>query len=421
MKVLHFCSFYRPLGGGEKLLFSVLDLLERNGVENVIVAPEAQSAGHSGMRKEYFIDYLEYPLKRADFFSTLWNNRRLVAALRKILRDEKPDVIHLHNQQNPFIYLACLLSRIPMVRNIHDPRLYCPTSWRLLPDRSLCPNAFGRACITEGCIKPRSEDLRHLFFTIFQRQLSFWNTTLIIESQESYQMALQNGYRADQLSLIPNCTSLLPIDTELENKKMLSKSDENSLLFVGRASYEKGLHFLINALPKIKNDFKLYILTAGDYYDQQIAGLVKKLGLESRVEVRFNTNYEDTAKFYSMADIAIVPSIWFETFCLIGIEAYSHLTPVVATRTGGIKDWCVDGETGYLVDIFDEAALATRIDTLLDEPEKRKQFGLNGYQRVQENYTEQIYYKRLSALYEKVIQNGETYSHRFSGLARRPV
>src|SRR5712671_1621590 len=57
MKVLHVCSFYRPLGGAEKLLFSVLNLLESNGVENVIVAPKAQSSGPTGQRKEYFLDF----------------------------------------------------------------------------------------------------------------------------------------------------------------------------------------------------------------------------------------------------------------------------------------------------------------------------------------------------------------------------
>ena len=60
MKVLHFCSYYRPLGGAEKLLFNVLDLLEHNGVENVIVAPEVASNGPTGLRKEYFVDLLFY-------------------------------------------------------------------------------------------------------------------------------------------------------------------------------------------------------------------------------------------------------------------------------------------------------------------------------------------------------------------------
>ena len=234
-------------------------------------------------------------------------------------------------------------------------------------------------------------------------------------------MALQNGYKPEQLTLIPNCTGLPPLEATLEDKKRFKVPAQNTLLFVGRASYEKGLHFLISALPKVKNDFKLYILTAGDYYKQKIAPLVERLNLSSKIEVRFDTSYQDTAKFYSMADVALVPSIWFETFCLIGIEAYSHATPVIATRTGGIKDWCVDGETGYLVDIFDEDALAERIDDLLSNPDKRSQFGNNGYHRTAALYSEEIYFQRLHALYKQVIQNGKVNPYRFPRLARRPI
>jgi glycosyltransferase involved in cell wall biosynthesis len=421
VKILHLCSFYRPVGGAEKLLFSVLNLLEDNGVENVIVAPRAQSGGPTGQRKEYFVDFLEYPFSRSSLFSAVWTNRKLCAALRQIIAAEQPDVIHLHNQQNPFIYWACLRTGIPMVRNIHDPRLYCPTNWRLLPDNRLCPHPFGRACITEGCVKPSRTDARQLLTTFVNRQLSFRNTTQIIESRESYQMALQNGYKEEQLTLIPNCTSLPSLQTALDDKKRFKVEGQNTLLFVGRASYEKGLHFLIHALPKVRNDFKLYILTAGDYYTQKIAPLVESLNLSSRIEVRFDTSYEETARFYSMSDIVLVPSIWFETFCLIGIEAYSHLTPVIATRTGGMKDWCVDGETGFLVDIFDEAALAARIDDLLDDPQKRYRFGINGYRRTAELYSEQMYFQRLHALYKKVMDNGKANAYRLAGLARRPV
>ena len=266
MKVLHFCSFYRPLGGAEKLLFNVLDLLEQNGVENVIVAPESGSEGPTGLRKEYFVDFLEFPFSRSTLYFSISRNWTLLKVLRQILQLEKPDVIHLHNQQNPFIYLACLMSGIPMVRNVHDPRLYCPTNWRLLPDKSLCPHSFGRACLSEGCVKPTRADARHLFAMIFNRQLSFWNTTLIIESRETYEMARQNGYSEDQLCLIPNCTPLPPLATEMKQKSRRI-AGANTLLFVGRASYEKGLHFLLNALPKVRNDFKLIILTSGDYYE----------------------------------------------------------------------------------------------------------------------------------------------------------
>jgi len=419
MRVLHVCSFYQPFGGAEKLLFSVLNLLEERGVENVVLAPRSQSGGATGRRREHFVDFLEYPFERSGLFASLRDNRRLMASVTAVIQMERPDVIHLHNQQNPFIYKACSDSGLPMVRNVHDPRLYCPTNWRLLPDGSLCPFPFGRACLTQGCVKPTPGDVKHVAVMAWNRQLSFENTTLIIESQESYALARQNGYREDQLCLIPNCTHVPPREIAEAEKAAACKPDGHELLFVGRASREKGLPFLLHALTRVQRPFTLNLLTAGDYFHHEIAPLISRLGLESRINVRLNTSYADTARYYASADAVIVPSVWFETFCLVGIEAYAHMTPVVATRVGGIKDWCVDGETGFLVDVFDEAALADRIDRLLGDPELRQRLGRNGFRRAQELYSEQAYFERLYGLYQKVVTDGTRDADRLSWLAGR--
>lgn len=421
MKVLHVCSFYQPVGGAEKLLFSVLDLLEARGVENVVMAPESQSLGATGRRRELFVDFLEYPFERSDLFASLRNNLRLVATISDVLDAERPDVIHLHNQQNPFVYKACCDSGIPMVRNVHDPRLYCPTNWRLLPNGELCPYPFGRACLTEGCVGLTTGAVKHVAAMAWNRHLSFKNTTLIIESRESYELARQNGYADDQMCLIPNCTAVPAEDVAAADKARHYTEGSNQLLFVGRASPEKGLPFLLNALTHVRHDFTLNLLTAGDHYHHEIAPLIDRLGLRSRVKVRLNTSYDETARYYAMADAVIVPSVWFETFCLVGIEAYAHMTPVVATRVGGIKDWCVDGETGFLVDIFDELALADRIDRLLADPGLRRRLGRNGFRRAQDLFSEQRYYERLYALYERVGTHGTGHADRFPGVAGRPL
>lgn len=421
MKILHVCSFYQPLGGAEKLLFSVLDLLEQRGVENVVLAPTSQSGGATGRRREHFVDFLEYPFERSSLYASLRDNRRLSAAVAALLREERPDVIHLHNQQNPFVYKACSDSGIPMVRNLHDPRLYCPTNWRLLPDGGLCPYPFGRACLTQGCVKPTPADVKHIAVMAWNRHLSFTNTTLIIESRESYELALQNGYTPDQMCLIPNCTSVPSEEAVAAEKASACVPGGNQLLFVGRASREKGLPFLLHALTRVRSDFTLNLLTAGDYFHHEIAPLITRLGLESRVNVRLNTSYADTARHYAAADAVIVPSVWFETFCLVGIEAYSHMTPVIATRVGGIKDWCVDGETGFLVDVFDEAALADRIDRMLGDPDLRQRLGRNGFRRAQALYNEQEYFKRLHGLYEKVVTDGTRHADRLPRMAGRTL
>jgi glycosyltransferase involved in cell wall biosynthesis len=263
--------------------------------------------------------------------------------------------------------------------------------------------------------------VKHIAVMAWNRHLSFSNTTLIIESRESYELALQNGYTPEQMCLIPNCTSVPSEDAVAAEKARACVPGGNQLLFVGRASREKGLPFLLHALTRVRSDFTLNLLTAGDYFQHEIAPLITRLGLESRVNVRLNTSYAETAHYYAAADAVIVPSVWFETFCLVGIEAYAHMTPVIATRVGGIKDWCVDGETGFLVDVFDEAALADRIDRILADPDLRQRLGRNGFRRAQELYNEQAYFTRLHGLYEKVATNGTRHADRLTGMAGRTL
>ena len=421
MKVLHICTFYQPVGGAERLLFHVLELLENRGVDNVVLAPVSQAHHATGRRRERFVDFLEYPFERSPILASVHSNRRLVRAIRRVIDDERPDVIHLHNQQNPFVYMACAATGLPMVHNVHDPRLYCPTNWRLLPDGRLCPYPLGRACVAQGCVKWRLPDLKRVAALALTRHASFRNTTLIIESRESYELALKNGYREDQLCFIPNCTRVPDLEVAQLDKIRHRAPGRHSLLFVGRASYEKGLEFMLRALTRVRHKFTLYLLTAGDYYQQTIAPLIDRLGLRPHVEVHLDTSYADTARYYSMADVVIVPSVWFETFCLVGIEAYARLTPVVATRVGGIKDWCVDGITGFLVDVFDEAMLASRIDTLLADPDLQERFARAGYRRVRRLYDEQGYFERLHALYERVVEHGTRDVDRLARVAGRPV
>jgi glycosyltransferase involved in cell wall biosynthesis len=421
MKVLHVCSYYRPFGGAEKLLFDVLALLEERGVTNAIVAPASQAGGATGARAEHFVDFLEYPFSRTSLSTALRDNRRMMAALRAVIRAERPDVVHLHNQQNPFVYLACVAAGVPLVRNIHDPRLYCPTNWRLLPDRSLCPYPVGRACLANRCLDCRPGTIKQLAAFILQRRLSFHNTTFIVESEESYQLARQNGYPPESLCLMPNFTTVRPLEAELAEKARHHEAGSRTILFVGRASYEKGVEFLLRALSRVRSDFTLDLLTAGDYFSSTVAPLIDRLGLGGRVRPKLDTGYAETARYYSKADVVVVPSVWFETFCLVGIEAYSHLTPTVATRIGGIKDWCVDGETGWLVDLFDEQRLADAIEDLLDHPERARQFGLNGYRRVQEHYSPEPHYRRLVALYERAAARGTNSPDRLSRLAGRSL
>ena len=92
------------------------------------------------------------------------------------------------------------------------------------------------------------------------------------------------------------------------------------------------------------------------------------LGLREYVNFHARTN--NVREVYDRA-LAVVNPAHAEPFGMTLIEAMARKTPVVATRSGGPEDIVVDGQTGFLVDCGDAAAMADRIEALLDSADLR--------------------------------------------------
>ncbi len=407
MKVLHLCDHYRPIGGAEKLLFDTLDALEKSGVENVIATHDYLENKATGDRGEYIVHDLDLHPFSWNYLDYFLRGAKAGKALRRIIHEEKPDVIHIHNLQNPFS-ISEAIKAAPTVRAIHDPRLYCFNNWRILrKTKEICPYPLGYKCVTEGCLWP---DL--LAFTtdgrcaipryascLLHRKVE----KLIVESEAMRACVLQNGYDEARIAFLPNFTRTFEFDEVMRRIDELDRKDENSILFVGRASFEKGVDYLLEAATLIKVPFKLYLVTGGPE-TAAIHGKIERLGLNGKVEVPGVQSYAKTRDYYAMADVVVVPSVWIESFCLVGIEAMANAKPVVAFRTGGIPDWLVDGKTGYLAECRNVKELAEKIELVLKDKEAAKVMGIMGYRRVQENYTMEVYLPRLLSIYESAIE-----------------
>jgi glycosyltransferase involved in cell wall biosynthesis len=407
MKLLHLCDHYRPLGGAEKLLFDTLSLLEESGITNVIVMNGYPENRYSGRRKEYIVKGLDAQPLTSNFITYLYAGWRAKKRLREIIKNEKPDLIHVHNIQNPFVIHEAL-KETPVVRAVHDPRLYCFTDWRLLPgDKKICPFPLGYKCITEGCIGNEllkySLTGRKALPRYFNYRLHKKVDSIILESKAMLACALQNDYKSEQLEYLPNFTSIEPLEKVVERNRRLMKPGENSIVFVGRASYEKGIAQLLEAVKLLTVSYKLYLITGGPELPA-VYGKIKEYGLEKNVFVLGPLSYEETKNYYSLADVVVVPSVWIESFCLVGIEAMANAKPVVAFRTGGIPDWLAERETGLLAGVGNIPELASKIETILSNKDMAKQYGLAGYKRASERFCKKVYLARLLEIYKKAVE-----------------
>ncbi len=159
------------------------------------------------------------------------------------------------------------------------------------------------------------------------------------------------GLPNDKLRMVPNGVNPHIYDG-LGNQDLsvfrlrFALPNEKIVLYVGRLVYEKGIHILINAVPKIlaKVDAKFVIVGSG-YMQEQLSSIVKSMGLEHKVLFTGFVDETDLQKLQKVADVSVVPSL-FEPFGIVALEAMAAKSPVVVSDTGGLSEIVEHDVTG---------------------------------------------------------------------------
>lgn len=174
---------------------------------------------------------------------------------------------------------------------------------------------------------------------------------------------------------------IIPMGVDIEEltprqKKARNEGDPLRLLFVGRLSEEKGVQYLLEAVSHIAETEKnIHLTIAGSGpKEASLKEQVHQLKLEDHVTFVGWVAHDKFPELFSEHDVFVGPSIvsdkgWQEAFGLVFAESLALNTPVIGTRTGGIKDIVHDGKNGLLVAPRDSDALANAITRFIDSPE----------------------------------------------------
>lgn len=216
------------------------------------------------------------------------------------------------------------------------------------------------------------------------------------------------GLPSDKLVMVPNGVNPHVYD-DLENQDLsafrskYALPEEKLVLYVGRLVYEKGIHVLINAVPKVleKVNAKFVIVGTG-YMKEQLSNIVKSMGLEHKV---LFTGFEEEAnvlKLQKIADVSVVPSL-FEPFGIVALEAMAAKSPVVVSDTGGLSE-IVDHEyTGMKAYSNNTESLAWAITKVLLDENLRRRIRENAYKKILEKYDWNKIAQQTRQTYEGVI------------------
>lgn len=208
-----------------------------------------------------------------------------------------------------------------------------------------------------------------------------------------------NGIDEKRIFVSPNAL-------EWETTEICSSTKNCSLppgvkiLSVGRlesSEQEKGFDTVIESLPNIvaRVPTVQYIVVGSGTDLERHKRLAKEFGVSDRVHFLGSVEDKTLRSCYESCDVFVMPSAQ-EGFGFVYLEAMQYGKPVVAARSGGVREVVKDGETGVLVEYGNKEELAQVLTDLCLDPEKRRKLGSAGYRRLQENFTFAHFKERLT-------------------------
>lgn len=206
----------------------------------------------------------------------------------------------------------------------------------------------------------------------------------------------------DKITTIPSAVNRFLNDIPL--KEAESRPSHPVILYVGRLAPRKGIYYLLQAMPRIIENFpkaRLFVVGSGPL-EHSLKNLSRRLDLQSSSVMFLGyVSDERIRKLFAFADVVVVPSI-FEGCPLVLLEAMAAGKPVVASAVQGIPEVVKPDFSGLLVRPGNAYNIEQAIIRLLKDKEFANYLGENARQAIIENYNWEKIARRTLEVYEKL-------------------
>ncbi|HZO34933.1 MAG TPA: glycosyltransferase family 4 protein, partial [Gaiellaceae bacterium] len=383
---LRFCmvtTFYPPYhsGGEAYYLYCLGNALARRGhevtvvhcVDSYRVQTAAPPRGEFPHEPGVTVHRLKSRVGRVSPLVTYLTGRPglKAPALRRIFAEEQFDVVHFHLMT--LFGPGALQYGGDAIRlyTTHDHWLVCPMYDLWKQNRELCEQPECLRCTLSFKRPPQL----WRYTDLLERELG--NVDLFLSPSET--TILQHRRRGFDRPMrqLPYFVPEPPRATATE-----SPHPRPYFLFVGRLVRLKGVHTLIEAFRRYD---KADLLIAGDgAYGDELRRQAEGL---DHVHFLGRVHPEPLRELYANAIAVVVPSLVYETFGFIALEAFAQRTPVVATTLGAVGEVARTSGGGLAYD--DEEGLIAALERIRTEPGLRDRLGSLGHASFVERWSEQ--------------------------------
>lgn len=298
-------------------------------------------------------------------------NPGALRAFKKEVAAFKPDVVHFHNIHHAVSYHAIAVAKGSGARvclTAHDVMSFAYRKLRPGPYRVSWVQNLADA-------RKRFNPFRNVIIRWYLRKVD----TIFAVSDALKEALAANGIRGNVVVVhngLPVPSNRCPFPPE------------PTALFVGRFTPDKGRDALLEAFAvALQSVPQAKLLVVGAEPEPSLEALVEKLTLRSHIELVPPVLYGEIPQYYCRATVVVVPSVVFDSFPTINLEAAAAHRPSIATSFGGSREFVEDGVSGYVVDPRDIALLAERLVALLGDQPLAMRMGDAAHQRLAAHFS----------------------------------
>jgi glycosyltransferase involved in cell wall biosynthesis len=377
------------------------------GGEDIVVEQERAllaRAGHSVIRYERSNDEFDRasPLTKIRSASqTIWSSA-IFSEFQKILVEERPDVVHVHNTWaaiSPAIYWACRQALVPVVQTLHNFRLLCPAG-TFYRNGQICTECLQQTLLRSVAHRCYHDSLSHTSvlaaMLTTHRALGTYRESVdryIALTEFAREKYVAGGIPADRIVVKPNFLASDPHPSPCPGE---------GAIFVGRLTEDKGCWTLLHAWQQLSPSVVLQIVGEGALHSQletyASANRVRNVqfcGLLPREEV--------LARIKRSA-LLILPSEWYELFPMTLIEAFACGVPVLVSNSPGLRSIVPDGYVGRLFQTGSASDLAQKVGEMLLDRGSLSRMARNAREEFERKYTASRNYPLLMEIYAQVVK-----------------
>jgi len=396
MKILLCHNHYQQLGGEDLSFASEANML--------------QQCGHDVVRYTVHNDAINGMSRLHAAARTIWS-RESYREVRQLIRQQRPQVMHCTNSfplLSPSIYYAARAEGVPVVQSLRNYRLLCPGAY-FLRDGKVCEDCLHHTVawsgIRHGCYRGSSLATAVVAaMSSIHRVMGTWTNAVDLFFTPSHftrAKFIEAGFPEHKIAVKPNFIDPDPGPGDGQG---------GYALFVGRLAPEKGVETMIAAWQRLGSDMPLHVIGDGP-----LSGVVSQAAESANIRYLGALPHREVLEALGQARCLVMPSLWYETFGRTIVEAFSRGTPVIASRLGCMSELIDDGVTGYLFNPGDDADLAASVRRFLAEPRSVDQWRTACRSQFLQNYTADVNYEQLIALYLRAGAKDSNRVHAHEG------